>query len=102
MDLESASGGIIKNATAEDVLALSETQAYAILSTGRDTYLQFGRLGTTPPTYEMEYQEGSIDRHFRLADGPIPFDQVIQAFLWYLKGDSSWQKKLRWEPMRLR
>lgn len=49
----------------------------------------------------MEYQDGSLDRHYQAVGGPVPLDRVLAAFLKYLRGDSSWRSDFQWEKMEL-
>lgn len=45
----------------------------------------------------LEYQEGSLDKHFNTVDSNISKEDVLSAFLKYLKGDSSWKERFIWE-----
>lgn len=99
MVLELASGRIIHDATAEDILAHIDGEEFAILSIAPETYIQCAGQKEPPYEFELEYREGSKDRHYRAADGPITIDRVIAAFLGYLQGDPAWRFRFRWEQM---
>jgi hypothetical protein len=49
----------------------------------------------------LEYQDGSEDRHYRAAGGPIAPDRVLLAFLKYLRGDASFRADFGWEKVDL-
>jgi hypothetical protein len=62
-----------------------------------DTYLQCAEQQEPPYEYVLEYQDGSLDRHYHAVDGPITLDRVLAAFIKYLRRDSSWRSDFRWE-----
>ena len=101
MDLEFESGRIIHEPTEGDILAQLEGEEFAILSSDPDTYIQCAEQSEPPYQYVLEYQGGSLAEHYRAADGPIPLDRVVSAFLKYLRGDESWRADFRWERMDL-
>jgi len=45
----------------------------------------------------LEYQEGSLDRHYHAIDSNITKDLVLATFLKYLNGDASWKEQFNWE-----
>ena len=45
----------------------------------------------------LEYQEGNLEKHFHATDTNITKDQVLAAFLLYLKADASWKEQFSWE-----
>lgn len=51
--------------------------------------------------YILEYQDGSLSKHYRAVDSPIVLEQVIDAFSKYLRGDESWRSDFTWEKMEL-
>ena len=73
--------------------------SFAILSKGEDTYIQ--AAGGPATGFDLEYQDGSVDRHFRCSDRPLTLDRVTAAFLLYLSGDEGWMTEFRWEHMEL-
>jgi GGDEF domain-containing protein len=97
MDLELASGRVVRAATSDDILAHLDGEEFAILSTGPESYIQCGEQKEPPYEYELEYRDGSQDAHYRAADGPITLDRVISAFIWHLQGDPAWRLRFRWE-----
>lgn len=99
MDLELASGRIVRDARSDDILAHLEGEDFGILSTGPESYIQCAEQSEQPDEYGLEYRDGSRDRHYRAADGPITLDRVISAFLGYPQCDSAWRSSFRWEKM---
>ena len=97
MNLELASGRVVQGATSDDILAHIDGEEFAILSADPGSYIQCGEQKEPPYEYEIEYRDGSQDRHYRAADGPITLDRVTSAFIWYLEGDPAWRSKFRWE-----
>jgi hypothetical protein len=100
VELTLASGRVITDATEDDVRAI-DGEAFAILGIDPDTYIQCAERNGAPPEYVLEYQDGSLDRHYQAVDGPITLDRVIAAFIKYLRRDSSWRSDFRWEKMEL-
>ena len=100
MDLELASGRVIHEATSDDILAHIDGEEFVILSTAPDSFIQCGEQKEPPYEFELEYREGSQDRHYRAADGPITLDRVINAFIWYLQGHPAWRSGFQWERLQ--
>lgn len=74
--------------------------SYAILSQDDLTYLQ--TAGGSSDGFSLEYQEGSIDRHYRSPQNDLPLATVIRAFQLYAAQDSSWRSLVAWERDDLR
>lgn len=99
MDLELASGLVIHDVTADDILVFIDGEDFAILSASPEMYIQCCEQREPPHEFELEYREGSQESHFRAVDEPITLDQVIDAFICYLEGDPSWQTAFCWERL---
>jgi hypothetical protein len=100
MELTLGSGRVIPDATEDDIRSLIAGEEFAIL--GPDlTYIQCAERREPPYDYVLEYQDGSLDRHYRAVDGPITLDRVTAAFLKYRRGDASWRDDFRWEKLEL-
>lgn len=99
MKLELGSGRVIREATAEDIRASIAGQEFAILSTDPETYIQCTQPEASPAGYALEYQDGSLDDHYRAAEGAMALDRVISAFTKFVHGDPSWRTDCRWEKM---
>jgi hypothetical protein len=102
MNLEFASGWEIEEVTAEDIYAEDfDGEEYVILHAEDLTYIQCARSNEQECTYFLEYQDGSLERHYRVGDGLVPLDRVLDAFRKYLNGDQSWRFDFTWRPMTL-
>ena len=83
-----------------DILAWIEGEnCNGILSPIEDqmTYIQCAKQDEQ--IYHLEYQDGSLDEHYRAADEQITRDRVLSAFRKFLRGDASWRTDFRWEKM---
>jgi hypothetical protein len=99
MDLELASGRLIREVTSDDIRAHIDGEEFAVLSSDPEVYIQCAERKEPPYGFELEYREGSKNRHYRAADGPLTLDRVISAFIWYLNRDPAWRSRFRWEWM---
>ena len=61
------------------------------------TYIQCATHEEKPGGYVLEYQEGSMKRHFRAVDEPVTLERAISAFTRYLNKDASWKADFQWE-----
>lgn len=101
VELKLESGRVIANASEDDIPSSIEGEDFAILGNNPDTYLQCAEQKEPPYQYVLEYQDGSLDRHYQAVDGPITLDRVVAAFLKYLRRDSSWRSDFQWERLEL-
>jgi len=84
-DIRSALGG----------LDAGSGDAFVILVPAEMTYIQAS--GDRRRGFDMEYQEGSIDRHFRATNESILVDDVAEAFIAYRSGDESWKSRFEFK-----
>lgn len=101
MELALESGRVMTDPTEADLRSAMADEQFAILGTEPDTYIQCAAIGDQPGHYILEYQDGSLDRHYQAGDGPITMDRVLSAFTKYLRRDASWLDDFRWEPLDL-
>jgi hypothetical protein len=60
------------------------------------TYLQ--AEGTVRTGFVLEYQDGSLDRHYRSDAATLPLDRVIAMFDSYARGDDAgWRIATSWQ-----
>jgi hypothetical protein len=101
MTLEVCGSRFIENPSDEQILAeLSDLDtkcddSFAILGASDMTYIQI--WGDENVGFDLEYQEGSIDSHFRAKNDDIPLDQVVGAFIAYRNGDNDWRDNFDFE-----
>ena len=82
----------------DEALALltGETgEGFAILSETEMVYMQ--AEGWPEVGFGLEYQEGSLETHFRCTKESLTLPEVARAFKQYLRGDSSYKQELPWE-----
>ena len=51
--------------------------------------------------FALEYQDGSLQQHYRATNDPISLQQVRAAFQKYYNDDSSWKDDFQWERLAL-
>jgi hypothetical protein len=101
MELTLASGRVIADPTEDDIREAVAVEEFAVLGAGPMTYIQCAGQSEAPGVGTMEYQDGSLDRHFRAADVLVAAARVTGAFIKYLRMDPSWRSDFRWEKMEL-
>jgi hypothetical protein len=101
VELTLESGKVVRGATEDDILSSIEGEEFAILGVDADTYIQCAEQKEPPYEYVLEYQDGSVDKHFQAVDDPITFDRVVAAFIKYLRQDPSWRSDFKWEKLEL-
>ena len=77
----------------------SEDEAFAILSSSDDTYIQTVRAEDS--TFGLEYQVGSIDHHYGCYEETLDEAKIIRTFTFYLHEDPRWHHDRIWEKMDL-
>ena len=102
MTLTRSDGPTIKNPSAREIeSALRHMEAtggeFAILDRSELEYIQTAPDGDT---FTLEYQEGSLDRHYRVDS--VPLAAVIEAFQQYARGeDAAWKSGFAWQHFPL-
>jgi hypothetical protein len=74
-------------------------RTFAILARDDNSYIQTA-VDDDGGTFVLEYQDGSLDRHYRAAR-PLPLQDVTRAFRSYLLGDGAWRSGYDWEQLDL-
>jgi len=70
-------------------------QVMATLAHSDLTFLQ--ATGTGAEGFSVEYQDGSLDRHYRGRTADLALGLVTDIFQKYARGDESWRGALEWE-----
>lgn len=91
-------------ATEEDIhLGLvqltGDGDSFAILGVDEMTYIQTS--GWPQAGFDLEYQAGSVEEHFRCTDANVSLDMVRQAFNAYLSEDDSYLSSCKWERIEI-
>lgn len=101
--LEISGTSKIKNPSTENirnaVLSLTnDSDSFLVLSQGDLTYMQV--VGDQNSGFELEFQEGDTDRHYR-AKREMTTDEVVAAMTSYISGSQEWKKMADWEWMKI-
>ena len=97
MKLELESGDVYEDVTEADIVEAIKDEGFAILGDDPMTYIQCAKRPEAPFDYVLEYQEGSIKRHFTAVDAPVTMERVLSAFSRYLRKDASWKRDFQWQ-----
>ena len=86
-------------ATIAKVLASLDGGRHVLATLGRSelTYIQVA--GSVQTGFALEYQEGSLARHYRSRPANLPLETVTQIFQRYARGDGSWRQGAEWEHL---
>ena len=72
----------------------------ATLGATDESYLQ--AQGSVRTGFGLDFQEGSLDRHYRTTNRALPLDWVTAAFQRYARGDLSWRSEVEWEKEEIK
>jgi hypothetical protein len=73
--------------------------SFAILGATGMTYIQVA--GDQWVGFDLEYQEGSVEAHFKATDKNITLDQAVEAFIAFRDGNTAWQSSFAFEKLTL-
>jgi hypothetical protein len=84
-------------ATIAKVLASLDGDRHVLVTLARSelTYVQASGIAQTG--LALEYQEGSLDRHYGSGASPLPLEMVTDIFQRYARDDESWRQGVPWE-----
>jgi hypothetical protein len=79
------------------VLASLDGERHVLATLGRSdlTYVQVS--GAVKTGFAVEYQEGSLDRHYKSRAATLPLEAVTVVFQKYARGDEGWRQGIDWE-----
>jgi len=69
--------------------------AFLVLGATEMTYIQAS--GHRKRGFDLEYQDGSTDRHFRATNENFTIDDVAELLIAYRNGDYGWKGKFAFE-----
>lgn len=78
-------------------LSTENEDCFAILGPSDMTYIQMS--GDRSVGFDLEYQDGTVDAHFRATDEKITLDQVVRAFIAYRDADPNWKGEFTFEKI---
>jgi len=83
-------------ATIAKVLAELDGDRHPVATLGDSdlTYLQV--TGGVKTGLTLEFQDGSLDRHYRSVPANVPLALVTDVFHRYAQGDQSWREGVEW------
>ena len=104
MKLKTETGRSIRNPSTDEIsIALNSIDGdkchFASLRVNEMTYVQTS--GDPNQGFSLEYQTGSVDRHYIATDEKLKMEEIEKAFLAYSKGDDSWINDHDWIKLDL-
>src|SRR5512132_1296517 len=84
-------------ATIAKVLASLDGDRHVLASLGRSDLSYVQASGSVQTGFVVEYQDGSLDRHYRSRDADLPLDTVTHVFQAYAQDDESWRQGIEWQ-----
>lgn len=105
MNLETSAGQKLANPSASQIAEQLATLpagvgSFAILLRDELTYIE--TAGAPSEGFILEYQDGSIEEHYRSTEENLPLSTVTNVFQLYAVGDPSWPSLATWEHDDLR
>jgi hypothetical protein len=102
MKFERSDISMIRHASEADIIEEfnkfgEENDDFVVLSKNDMNYIQAAPGDFEGEGLVLEYQDGSLDRHFSASDTNISKELILSVFLAYLKGEDSWKEKFNWE-----
>ena len=84
-------------ATIAKVLASLDGGQKVIATLERSELSYVQAQGSAAAGFGLEYQEGSLDQHYRSAGGALPLARVTEIFQMYARGAAAWREGIAWE-----
>ena len=72
---------------------------FIILAHDEMTYIQTS--GSSEAGFVLEYQDGSIEKHYSCTDTQLSADRVIEALQRYFNNHGRWKSDFTWEQLDL-
>lgn len=69
--------------------------AFLVLGPTDLTYVQCS--GDPTILFDLEYQEGFIDRHYRAVHDGLTAEEIVRIFSAYARQDPNWDDGITWE-----
>ena len=104
MKFETERGQAIQNPSEEQILegldSIDGNECnFAILGLDSMTYVQ--TAGGPNKGFVLEYQNGSLEEHYRVRDQEMSLGEIKRVFIAFSKGDVSWFDEHEWEKEEL-
>jgi hypothetical protein len=72
-------------------------EGFAIFARDEMTYVQAG--GDSKAGFDLEYQDGGTDRHYRASRTDYSIDEIVSIFSQYRDGSLDWNSVGEWEQI---
>ena len=83
----------------EAIRELDDFEGFLVLSATDLTYIQSS--GDSRVGFDLEYQEGSLDHHYRARKYDFEAETIVAKFSAYAAGDNGWRDGIDWEMITL-
>lgn len=103
MKLENSFEEIIKDPSEQDIRNMFEgfgendMDDFIILSKNNMNYIQSAIGEKEEEGFILEYQDGSLDKHYIATDRDLELNRIIEIFISYNSGEEKWKSELQWE-----
>lgn len=77
----------------------TEERGFMILSRGDHQFIQSG--GSPENGFDLEFQDGSTDEHYRAEGDPFTRGEVEQTYIQYLRDETGWKDEYTWNKKDL-
>ena len=84
-------------ATIAKVLASLDGDRHVLATLGHSELVYLQASGSVQAGFALEYQEGSLDQHYKSQITALPLEQATEIFQQYARGEESWRRGLEWE-----
>ena len=84
-------------ATIARVLASLDGDRHVLVTLGRSDLAYVQASGSARAGLALEYQEGSLERHYRSDTESLPLETATDIFLRYARDDPSWRDRVPWQ-----
>jgi hypothetical protein len=83
--------------TIAKILAALDGDRHVLVTLGRSDLTYVQASGSARTGLALEYQEGSLDRHYRSGGGLVPLETATDIFQRYARDDESWRARVAWD-----
>ena len=82
--------------TIATVLAGLDGGRHVLATLGESELSYVQASGSVQSGFALDYQEGSLDRHYRSRDDTLSLERVTGIFQKYARGDATWRDGIDW------
>ena len=85
------------DATIAKVLASLDGGRNILATLGESAFTYVQAAGSVQSGFTLEYQEGSLERHYRSVRQDLRLGEATEVFQRYAGGDTGWREAVQWE-----